>query len=866
MKQFQFANGRRTTPRSLKSGIALSLLAAALTVGCGGTASANGIGLIARAPSIQAQHLPAAVANGQAPRMGPLAGSQRFKLGISLPTRNQAELDLLVHDLYDPQSPQFHKYLSPEQFTERFGPTQADYDAVAAWAQANGFSITGTTPNRRLISIEGDADTINRALNVTMTEYQHPSEDRTFFSADREPTTSGLDIPLLQITGLNSFITPHPHLHKGSAPVAHAGGSGPSGEFLPSDMRAAYYGSGSLTGAGQSIGILSFDGYQTSDVSLYYSSTGMSSSVPINNVLVNGYSGACVSFNSNGTINTSVCDDGEQILDIVNAIGMAPGISQILFYEGDPSDSSADTKILNQMATDNSAKVLSCSWGWGANQATDDSIFQQMATQGQTFLNATGDSGAWGKGTSQTIAAEYPSQSQYILQVGGTDLTTASAGGAWSSETAWADSGGGYVSTQGAPAPSWQLISGVINSSNKGSTSYRNSPDVAMEANFDNPTVSNGQFLTGYGGTSFAAPRWAGFVALINQQSVANGNGPVGFFNATLYNLGVSSNYASNMHDITSGSNPAINSNQQVISGGPSFNAVAGYDLVTGWGSPKAALVNTLAGTSSGGTADFSLSDSPGSLTLNQGASGTATVTVSGTNGFSGSVALSASGLPSGVTAAFSPTSTTSASTLTLTASSTAATGTATLTITGTSGSLSHTTSLSLTVNSSGGGTSTQLLGNTGFETGTASPWAETSSGGYELVCNSSCGSESAHTGSWFAWLDGYNSATDTLSQSVTITAGKTKATLQYYLHVDTQETTTSTAYDKLTVAVYNSSGTLLKTLATYSNLNAASGYAVHTNDLSAYIGQAVTIKFTGKTDSSLPTNFVLDDVTLTVQ
>ena len=100
----------------------------------------------------------------------------------------------------------------------------------------------------------------------------------------------------------------------------------------------------------------------------------------------------------------------------------------------------------------------------------------------------------------------------------------------------------------------------------------------------------------------------------------------------------------------------------------------------------------------------------------------------------------------------------------------------------------------------------------------------------------------------------------------MTITAGKTKATLQYYLHVDTQETTTSTAYDKLTVAVYNSSGTLLKTLATYSNLNAASGYAVHTNDLSAYIGQAVTIKFTGKTDSSLPTNFVLDDVTLTVQ
>ena len=854
-------NGRRNASRSLKSGIALSLLAAAMTVGGGSTAHAGNPGLLARAPSIQAQHLPAVVASGQALMTNPVAASQRLKLGIALPTRNQAELDLLLHDLQDPQSPRFHQYLTPEEYTERFGPTQADYDMVVAWARANGFEVTGTAPNRRLISIEGDVNTVNRAFNVTMTEYQHPSEDRTFFSADREPTASGLDLPLLQVTGLNNYITPHPHLHKGKNPVANASGSGPSGEFLPSDMRAAYYGSGSLTGAGQSIGILSFDGYKTSDVQLYYSSTGMSSSVPINNVLVNGYSGACVSFNSNGTINTSVCDDGEQILDIVNAIGMAPGISQILFYEVDPSDASGDTKMLNQMATDNSAKVLSCSWGWGVNQATDDSIFQQMATQGQTFLSASGDSGAWGVGTSKTVKADYPSQSPYILQVGGTDLTTSGAGGAWSSETAWSNSGGGWDSS--APIPSWQQISGVINSSNKGSTSYRNAPDVAMEANFDNPTVSNGQFLTGYGGTSFAAPRWAGFVALINQQSVANGHGTVGFFNSTLYNLGVGSSYSSNFHDITSGSNPAINSSGTTISGGPSFNAVTGYDLVTGWGSPKAAFITTLAGSGSG-TADFSLADSPTSLTLNQGGSGTDTITVTGVNGFSGSVALSASGLPSGVTASFSPSSTTSTSTLTLTASSTATTGTASVTITGTSGSLSHTATLSLTINASGGGGSTQLLGNTGFESGAASPWTISSGA---LCSNSTCSGETAHAGTWFAWLDGYGSThTDTVSQQVAITAGKTTATLQYYLHIDTAETTTSTAYDKLTVGVYNTSGTLLKTLATYSNLNKNTGYAVHTNDLSAYIGQTVVIKFTGTEDSSLQTSFVLDDVTLTVQ
>jgi hypothetical protein len=135
------------------------------------------------------------------------------------------------------------------------------------------------------------------------------------------------------------------------------------------------------------------------------------------------------------------------------------------------------------------------------------------------------------------------------------------------------------------------------------------------------------------------------------------------------------------------------------------------------------------------------------------------------------------------------------------------------------------------------------------------------------VICNTGCSGESAHTGVGFAWLDGYGTThTDTLSQSVAIPSGKSSATLQYYLHIDTSETTKSTAYDTLNVQVLNSSGTVLATLATYSNLNAATGYVVHTASLAAYIGQTVTIKFTGKEDSSLQTSFVLDDVTLTVQ
>ena len=192
-----------------------------------------------------------------------------------------------------------------------------------------------------------------------------------------------------------------------------------------------------------------------------------------------------------------------------------------------------------------------------------------------------------------------------------------------------------------------------------------------------------------------------------------------------------------------------------------------------------------------------------------------------------------------------------------------AAAGTYSVTETVTDSVDGQTSSKTASVTVTSGGGSSQLLGNTGFESGAASPWTMSSG---TLCSNSTCSGEVAHGGTWFAWLDGYGTThTDTLSQKVTIPAGKTSATLSYYLHIDTAETG-STAYDKLTVQVLNSSGTVLATLATYSNVNAASGYTVHTANLAPYIGQTVTIKFTGKEDSSLQTSFVLDDITLNVQ
>ncbi len=795
--------------------------------------------------------VPDIVSNGQAVAVGALASSSTLQLALHFPVRNQAQLDRLLQQIYDPSSPNYGHYLSVEEYTAQFGPTQADYDAASQWAQLKGFEITGTTPNRRLLNVSGSVATINSALHINLTSYQTPGTGRIFYAPDREPTLD-LSLQLLAITGLTNVNPPVAHYRKGASSLMNGGasksmqaianitGSGPGNTYLPSDMRAAYYGSGSLTGAGQTVGIFSFDGYLTNDIQIYYSNTGMTSNVPVNNVLVAGFSGKCTGVNGTGT-----CDDGEQILDIVNVIGMAPGLKQVLFYEG-----STASNVLNQMATDNIAKVLSSSWGGGDFGAADDPIFQEFQAQGQSYLNATGDSGEF---NNYTYAP--PSVDANITQVGGTDLTTSGAGGPWSAETGWADSGGGYIS--GTAIPSYQQLPGVINSSNKGSTTLRNAPDVAAEANFDNTTVINGQFESGYGGTSFATPRWAGFIALVNQQSVANGGSTMGFLNPKIYNIGVAANYASNFHDIVSGNNKPSEGS------GSGFNAVTGYDLVTGWGSPQGAtLVTTLAGSGTG-TPDFSLSASPASLSIATGANGTSTILVSPIDGFTGTVSLSASGLPTGVTASFNPVSTTSSSTLTLVVSASAAPGSSTITITGVSGSLTHTTTVALTVTGSGG--STQLLGNTGFENGAnTAPWTLTTG----VICSTStCTGEVPHSGSWFAWLDGYGKThTDTASQQVAIPSGKTTANLVFYLHIDTAETTKTVAYDTLKVQVLNTSGTVLGTLATFSNLNAASGYVEHTYSMSSYIGETVVLKFTGSEDASLQTSFVLDDITLTVQ
>jgi hypothetical protein len=265
-----------------------------------------------------------------------------------------------------------------------------------------------------------------------------------------------------------------------------------------------------------------------------------------------------------------------------------------------------------------------------------------------------------------------------------------------------------------------------------------------------------------------------------------------------------------------------------------------------------------------GSPGDFAISSNPTAVSMVQASSTTSTITTTISGSFNSSIALSASGLPAGATANFSPASIgapgNGSSTVTFLAGSATATGTYNVTITGAGGGLAHSSVITLTVNSSGGGTTQQLLGNPGFENGSSnpSPWSVTSS----VIDNTA--SEAAHSGSWKAWLDGYGSShTDTLVQSVTIPSTATAAGLTFWLHIDTTETTTTTSYDTLKVQIRNSSGSVLTTLATYSNLNAATGFTQVSFDLSSYKGQAIQIYLVGVEDSSLKTSFVVDDFAL---
>ncbi len=515
-------------------------------------------------------HVPAAVAKLNLQPVGRLSATNRLYLAIGLPLRNTNALNKLLQDMYDPSSPQFRHYLTPEQFTERFGPATEDYEALKRFAVRHGLKVSATHPNRVVLDVTGQVSDIDMAFRIKMCLYQHPSEARNFYAPNVEPSIEA-GLTVLDISGLDNYARPRRALHKGSPSAAPhpLAGSGTGGSYLGTDFRDAYVPGVTLDGTGQMLGLVEFETYAASDVTTYEDTAG-SRHVPLQNVLLDGFDGTSGQANS------------EAVIDIEVATAMAPGLAKIVVFNGGPNGNFDD--VVNSMAANPQIKQLSSSWFFRTHTATADQIFQQIILQGQSFFEASGDGGSW---NNNSDPLSWPEDDAFVTSVGGTTLTMTGEGISYASEEVWNNygmSGGGISKIY--PIPSWQQ--GLDMSANRGSTNMRNFPDVSAVAD-DYFAVVNGNGSGGHAGTSFSTPLWAAFTALVNQEAAASGEPSAGFLNPALYALGRSSNYTNCFHDITTGNNATPQSPAL-------FPAVPGYDLCTGWGSPMGSnLIDALA-------------------------------------------------------------------------------------------------------------------------------------------------------------------------------------------------------------------------------------------------------------------------------
>ena len=747
--------------------------------------------------------------------------TESVHIAVALKLSHQDALDALTERLASGQS---KEVLTSQQFLDRHAPTREQAVRVVNYLRSHGFQNVAMAGNRMLVTADGTPGQINAAFQAELHHFDVNGR-RAFANVTDARVPSTLADTVLAVTGLQTVHMAHTMSRRADAPGASTDAITPQAivSISPPLFPSIYGASGLASASTSTIGIITQGSMAQTvkDLKTFASSAGYPVP-PVSVVTVGGAS-----------TDTSGVDEWN--MDSQSSLAAAGGtVKSMLLYTATTLSDADLTTTYNKAVSDNLAKVINVSLGecetaakTSGIEASNDQIFQTAVAQGQTFSVSSGDSGSYECGGS-TSQQSYPAVSPYVMAIGGTTLST--SGGTWLGETAWSCSsptncrqsasggtGGGVSSTEAAP--SWQTNAGVLTTAGT-----RGVPDVSFDASPSSGAqiLVNGANVT-IGGTSLAAPLFTGFYTRIQ---AAHGNA-LGFPATALY-AGAASN-PSWFHDVTSGSN-----------GG--YSTKTGWDYVTGYGSLQ---VQNFSSAFGGGSATLTANFSCSTAGL------VATCTDSSTDS-GGTISAHAWTFgDNGTSTATNPSHTFAAS------------GTYTVTETVTESGTGKTASASKSVTVAASGGSSQLLLNTGFESGSTS-WAASSG----VICtNAGCTGETAHAGTGFAWLNGYGSAhTDTLSQGVSVTAGKSSASLAFYLHVDTKETTTSTAYDKLTVQVLSSSGTVLATLATYSNLNAGTGYALKTLNMTPYIGQTVTIKFTGTEDSSLATSFVIDDVSLMVQ
>lgn len=603
----------------------------------------------------------------------------------------ESDLQALLAAQQDPSSPLYHKWLTPEQFANRFGMPQADLNRVQEWLQQQGFSIDSVARSRTFIKFSGTAGQVENAFQTQM-HYFDVRGERHFAPATELSVPTAMAPTVAAITNLSDFRPHSQHIPR----KAFTSGQTGNNFFAPGDINTAYDMKPLLTagnnGTGQTIVIAGQSYISVSDIEAFQTAAGLTKKDP-NLILVPG---------SGDGATPSPGDEGESDLDLEWSSAMAPGATIDFVYVG--SDQSYSVFDSMQFAVDTDlGNIISVSYGvceteLGSAQAALEAVMQQGAAQGQTIVAASGDEGSTACFVSPTttnptlvtqeaLAVNYPASSQYVTGIGGTEISAAndlnSASTYWDTETsgtdiinsvktyipeiAWNDeaflianqASGLSASGGGASAlfakPSWQTgVPGIPSDSKRDvpDISFYSSPSFAgyLYCTSDQSDWAQGQTgscgsgfrastsdttLTVAGGTSFATPIFAGMLADLNQKAgYTTGQGNI---NQMLYHLASnSSTYASVFHDVTSGSNECVAGTTYCSSSSGSesnYSAGTGYDLVTGLGSVDLnALANAWTNSTSTAVATTTtVSASSTSPALN--ASDTFTVTVTPASG-----------------------------------------------------------------------------------------------------------------------------------------------------------------------------------------------------------------------------------------
>ena len=440
---------------------------------------------------------------------------------------------------------------------------------VTQYFAAQNLKVLKTNPTS--IEFEGAIGDIQKALQIEIHQYIAQDGRLVFGPTNNPQVDATMAAQISGITGLDNFAKHKKNTHKNSGVLKPLFiGSGPGGGLAPADIQKAYVLPAALSsGSGQTLALFELDGYTPSDINTYASFFGITTPPTLQNILIDGSSGAAGG------------DADEVTLDIELMMAVAPGASKILVYEA-PNSLTGAIDLLTAIANDDRASEVSISWAFLESDAgnafltSENMLFMQMAAQGQSVFAGSGDSGAYGP--TPTLSAYDPTAQPYVTSVGGTTLAL-NANGTYASETTWSGSGGGMSGYW--TIPSWQ--SGLGNASNLGSQTMRMTPDVSLNAD---PNSGYAIYLNGawniYGGTSASTPLWAAFVAIVNQQRLSLALTPLGFATPAIYQLAMGSQYSLQFHDIADSSSNG------------SFFAVPGYDLCTGWGTINSSLLSGL--------------------------------------------------------------------------------------------------------------------------------------------------------------------------------------------------------------------------------------------------------------------------------